>query len=120
MSQEILSKKYAFKRGDTFQSGRFIFESPAGAGSAFWANPVVASQIRDKDEALVQEFTPTITVTEEDGVGIITIECNADPADTQAWPVKTLHGDVEVSSDQFPKRTLAELEIAVSTDWTHE
>lgn len=113
-----LVRFYTIRRGDTFIGERFRFKS--SLGTTFWDNFVVKSQLRASlDGAVVYQFDlSSAAVTDEDGVGVLTVDLTAPPASSATLPIGTLIGDLEVTSDRLPKATLVVYRAAVLGDVT--
>jgi hypothetical protein len=108
------------KRGDAWTVELFTFRSPAGEGAAFWDGLVVRSQLRSAvDGALAHEFDLLETVTEEDGVGILTLQLQIEPVASAAFAPGNCVGDIEVACDVFPNCTLVSFRVPVLSDVTH-
>jgi len=116
-----IAKAYTIKRGDDFRGGTFNFSGPAGTGAAFWENYAVRAQWRaSPDGELIYEHEFSVTVTESDGVGVLSFDLNAPAADTVSFPAGNMIGDIELKSNSLPKTTLVTMRATVIADVTHD
>jgi len=116
-----IAKTYTIKRGDDFRGGTFNFSGPAGEGSAFWDNNSVRAQWRaSPDGELIYEHEFSVTVTESDGVGVLSFDLSAPATDTVSLPAGIMIGDIELKSGSLPKTTLVTMRALVIADVTHD
>ena len=117
----IEAKKLSWniRRGDAFSAGTFRFLS--SSGTSFWDNFVVKCQLRaSPDGTLVHEMVLTsAAVTDEDGVGVLSVPMNITAAATAAFDAGKLVGDFEITSDSLPKSTVITINATVYRDVTH-
>lgn len=112
-----LERTYKARRGDKWEGEGFRFITEEG--SAFWTNPVVASQLRPtKNGPVVHTFTITPVITSEAGNGVLTISIDLSPADSGKLTPGTYVGDIEVSSTACPKSTLITFTLEIVNDVT--
>ena len=116
-----IAKTYTIKRGDDFRGGTFNFSGPASQGSAFWTGYAVRAQWRaSPDGDLIYEHTFSVTVTEADGVGVLSFDLNAPYTATVSFPTGSMIGDIELKSNSLPKITLVTMRATVIADATHD
>jgi hypothetical protein len=110
--------EYDIRRGDAFTGVSFRFKSTEGV--SFWDNFEVKAQLRQTpDGALLHEFDLTdAAVTDEDGVGVLTVPLEIEPADTADFDPGKYVGDMELTSDSFPKSTVVVMKVHVFRDVT--
>jgi hypothetical protein len=112
-----IERTYKARRGDKWEGETFRFITENGA--AFWASPVVSSQLRPtKNGPVVHTFTITPAVTTEGSNGVLTCSIDLSPADAAKLNPGTYVGDIEVSSNLCPKSTFITFTLEIVNDVT--
>ena len=109
------------RRGDAWTVPVFEFRSPAGEGAAWWDGYAVKAQLRASiDGDLLHEFDLGAEVSEEDGIGILTLQLYISAEDSAALSIGPKIGDIEITTDFLPKFTAIAFRVPVVGDVTHE
>jgi len=117
MSRNYITRDHCIRRGDAWVGE--IYRIKSDVGSEFWDNWVAASQLRTaSDGTLAHTFALDGSVTEEDGVGILTLNLKIDAVDTATLSAQRYVGDIEVESDFLPKSTLVTFRVTILPDVT--
>lgn len=82
---------FAHKRGDTFVLNSDVETEGVAVDITGWT---IASQIRDRDDIVIQTLTVTITDAVNGRLSL-----SATPTQTELWPVSSLFCDIEFIDD---------------------
>ena len=106
-------------RGDYFAGPLLRFKSALGVG--FWGGAVLKSQLRTSSASTSVVHTFDLSgavITNENGVGVLSVPLFATKLYTINWPASKLVGDLNIESSSLPKTTLAFFRFNVSQNIT--
>ena len=112
---------YECKQGDAWPGEAFELKSADGVG--YWANPVAKAQLRSYPEGALLytfPFPDPLPVTDQAGLGVLTVGYSMPPEVTRCLSPGTYRGDLVIKSDVQPEYTFVEFTLVITERITRD